>query len=380
MDLCTEDKLSIHLELVTQLLGVQKGHISGKDLFFVPAYYVNLSLITNSNFYKEAIKAMAALNVKKVITDPTLEHICYNRAITVRSTIKNKLVIEGNITHLKCTTFGEILKEIDKRQAGQKYSKKHTNFYDKLDITGLDNKDDYILFTQNKSFTFRNATQKILYETLLVLKNTYKAHHHVQKWNDKMCSQLDWNKIWSIIHNKISFESTKSAVWEQIHLNFPTQYSFNKWFSTTLNCSLCGQPPADIFHVILDCNFTNTLWQEISPFLQKIDPAPVTDMEKAFGVMSLTPNATLRNWLTHIMRGLVESQDKKAYYQHNAARNMKEFKHIYNQKVHKLLNQSLISYRHIGSEETFDKHFRIRDILVTETEDGDFTVNPPFPI
>ena len=83
MDLCVEKQLSTHLELVTQLLGKQKSDIKGKDLFFVPTYYADLSLATSSTFYKEAIWAMSTLNLKKAIPVAENEHICYNRAITL---------------------------------------------------------------------------------------------------------------------------------------------------------------------------------------------------------------------------------------------------------------------------------------------------------
>ena len=380
MEMCVEQKLSIHLDLFTQLLGPQKSQIQGKDLFFVPTYYVDMSLNTSSAFYKEAIRAMSTLNLKKAILEASKEHVCYNRAIMIRSTVRNKPVIEGNIAHLKCVFFGEILDEVRKRQDGEPYSKKHTNFYDKLDITGLDNKKDYILQLPHTSLTFGQVTQKILYETLLVKKSTYKPHHHVQKWNDRMGNQLDWKKVWATVHNKTSFESTKSAVWEQIHLNFPTQYSFNKWFSTTLRCSLCGQDPQNIFHVILDCTFTNQLWTDLAPVLLRIDTTPITDMEKAFGIMSSTPKATLRNWLTYILRELIETQEKRAYYNHDYSSNMKEFKMKYNRKVDKLIHQIFRSYERAGNVDTFNKDFRIGDVLITETEDGDTSVNHLFPI
>ena len=154
-----------------------------------------------------------------------------------------------------------------------------------------------------------------------------------------MGSQLNWKKIWTTVDNKTSFESTKSAVWEQIHLNFPTQYSFNKWRSLSLRCSLCGQDPQDIFHVILDCTFINQLWTDLTPVLLKIEPTPVSNMEKAFGILSQTPKATLRNWLTYILRELVETQEKRAFYNQDYIRNVGEFKRKFHSKVEKLLQR-----------------------------------------
>ena len=122
------------------------------------------------------------------------------------------MVIEGNTTHLKCHLFGDILEEVKKRQDGAKYSKKHANFYDKLDITGLDNNEHfYLILPSNNVIEFGKVSQKIIYENILAIK-TKKIHHHVQKWHDRLGQQLDWKKIWHTVHNKTSFESNKTAV------------------------------------------------------------------------------------------------------------------------------------------------------------------------
>ena len=167
---------------------------------------------------------------------------------------------------------------------------------------------------------------------------------------------------------------------EQIHLNFPTQYSFNKWFALQERCPLCSQVPQNIFHVIYDCPFTIALWQDITPFLQKIDPTPVTDTEKAFGILSNTPQATLRNWLTYILRELIESQEKRAYYKRDVAHNMNDFKARYNSKVGMLVFQSYRSYHRTGNSDVFDKYFLIGGVLATETDDEKIQVNLPFVI
>ena len=59
---------------------------------------------------------------------------------------------------------------------------------------------------------------------------------------------------------------------------------------------------------------------------------------------------------------------------------MGEFKRKYNSKVEKSLQQTFRLYQQAGSLETFEKYFRIGDILLMETEDGDFSFNQPFQI
>ena len=50
-------------------------------------------------------------------------------------------------------------------------------------------------------------------------------------------------------------------------------------------CPLCQEIPENIYHTILHCEFTNTLWKEIEPKLRKLHPSNVTEEEKAFGIV-----------------------------------------------------------------------------------------------
>ena len=148
--------------------------------------------------------------------------------------------------------------------------------------------------------------------------------------------------------------------------------------SINLHCSFCGQDPQSIFHVILDCTFVNQLWSDLTPVLLKIDPTPVSDVEKAFGILSQTPKATLRNWLTHNLRELIETQEKQAYYNHNYIRNIAEFKRKYNAKLEKRLHQVCRSYQQSGNIDAFDKYFRIGDVLLTPTDEDEASFNHPY--
>ena len=337
-----------------------------------------MSLTTSSSFYKEALKGIASLNTKKRIIDAYEEPLCYNKAIKYKTT--NKIILERDIQTLSIDKLGHLQDEDDKRQAGQPFDTKLIDFYNKLDLTGLANRIYYYLIVDGKSTPFGCVTEKMLYETLLPMKPTYKEHHHVQKWREKIGPNLDWSKIWKTLHNKISYECTKTAIWEQIHLNFFTQFSFNKWHQVNAPCSLCGKLPEDIFHVILTCDFTNRLWLDITPFIQKIEPSPVFQLEMAFGLVSATPAATLRNWLTFMLREQLEKQEKRAYYNGNVQSNLRELKILYNQRIRKYVFQSFLSYECMGELDIFRQHFCIKDVLVTLTDDNPIEVHYPFQI
>ena len=116
-------------------------------------------------------------------------------------------------------------------------------------------------------------------------------------------------------NNFLSSNDTKTKIWQQIHLNFYTQYSYNKWHKTNNVCPLCLSLPESIYHIILHCKFSNEMWENISTTLHKLHPGNVTDEEKAFGIMTkkqLT-GIYLRNWLTYLMRDQILKEERIAY-------------------------------------------------------------------
>ena len=121
-------------------------------------------------------------------------------------------------------------------------------------------------------------------------------------WVEKLQTPIDWKKVWNVVHNPFATEETTSFVWEQIHVYMYTTYSYNKWHNSNLSCPLCTQAIDNEFHVIFECPVVASLWDQIEPLLLKIDPAPVTEQEKIFGMLGNSPAIILRNWLTYVLR------------------------------------------------------------------------------
>ena len=65
MELVTNTQLQSHRNLITELLGRQKGGLRGTDIFFTTHHYAKKLLTTKSQFYKEAIQAITKLHIKK---------------------------------------------------------------------------------------------------------------------------------------------------------------------------------------------------------------------------------------------------------------------------------------------------------------------------
>ena len=80
MALYTNPQLVTHLALVTHLLGVQKGGLTGVDLFFTSEHYARRTIKAITPFYNVAIKAITALETTKCITKgsySTVDYIYY---------------------------------------------------------------------------------------------------------------------------------------------------------------------------------------------------------------------------------------------------------------------------------------------------------------
>ena len=126
-----------------------------------------------------------------------------------------------------------------------------------------------------------------------------------------------WEEEWSSVDNVLVLTETRTAIWEQIHLNFYTQYSYNKWHKVSDPCPLCRKTPESIFHVILHCDLVNTMWNQLSQTLSKLFTKTVDDAEKSFGIVQIkeTPGIILRNWLGYKLREQVLLLEKSAYHQ-----------------------------------------------------------------
>ena len=140
----------------------------------------------------------------------------------------------------------------------------------------LYNAREHAIFTNttDRYLSLLEVTEGRLYTELLYPK--YRLHHSTLKWYE-IFGFLDWTKIWVSVHNPLATETTKSVIWEHLHLNFDTQYSMNCMRRRADPCSLCGTVPTVLHHIILHCPFVRQLWNDLSPFLLLVHPGPVTD-------------------------------------------------------------------------------------------------------
>ena len=120
--------------------------------------------------------------------------------------------------------------------------------------------------------------------------------------------------------------------------------------------TLCLQCVEDKFHILLACPITVSLWSQLSPLLYLISPAPVTEMEMAFGILGTTPAITLRNWLTFELRACIHQQENLAYHNQRGTGNELDIKRTYNTNLRRQTLQNLLLYQHKGRIDPVDCH------------------------
>ena len=206
---------------------------------------------------------------------------------------------------------------------------------------------------------FKYITQKFIYGELIHQQS--RDHIYQTKWlmeRDEI-GLVNWDEVWKNVHQHFFTEETKSIIWEQIHINFYTTYNYNKWHNTLQPCPLCNKIPEDIFHIILDCKFTNKMWKNLEETLMKITPIQVTNYEKAFGLQPKIKKEenliTLRNWLTFTLRYLITLEERKAYYRKNTEEQERIFIIKYNSKISEKATTKDLYYKYSGREEYFEK-------------------------
>ena len=191
---------------------------------------------------------------------------------------------------------------------------------------------------------------------------------------------MEWDKVWETVHNRLATETTKSIIWEQLHLNMHTTYSYNKWHNRDNTCPLCLQNIEDKFHILLECPLTTSLWKQLSPLLQLIHPDPVTEQEMVFGMLGKTPAITLRNWLTYELRACIYKQENIAYHNGRGKGNALDIKRTYNSTIRQETLQNLLILQNQGRTDLFEKYYMVKEAVVFTDAKGNRLIVTAFPV
>ena len=378
IEIATEPQLNLHLHIFTRIMGKQKGNISGRDLIFLQQNYIEKQLVTDSKFYKEALLSLANLETRKGIKDIKQwdeQHIFYNTLLTTendKTLISTKYCEKKDIYKLE-----QLLEEKVKEVRKAPYDKLLVNMLSKIRLNTLVRKEDILVTGKGEEIKFTEVTQKQLYEETLLKRHT--DHHSQVKWIQKLDTTIDWNKTWNTVHNILSTNKTKTIIWQQIHLNLYTQYSYNKWHKKQDRCPLCHKIPEDIYHIILHCDFTNELWTQIEPLLKELHQASVTEEEKALGITQnkQTTGILLRNWLTYLLRENISEKERLCYHTSKKP-DLEKAKQKFNEVVITEIKLKIIRHKNENSLAFFDKIMTHAEILCKKSENEEYEIRTVF--
>ena len=390
IELVTSPEMSAHLCLFERLIGVHKGNISGRDLLFLPRSYILRHLKTENAFYKEALLAISDLEITKGVPNVAQwdkEHLFYNTLFSLKNAQDRVIPISRYFEQGNLFTFGQFLEEKTKQAREQRYDRKAVALCDQVALKVPVQKEDFLILNKGERIEFKFVTHKQLYEDTI---SKLPGYHHSQiKWKDALNELIVWDDVWYTVHNYLSTYKTTSLIWQQIHLNFYTQYSYNKWHKVQNPCPLCGLIPQNIFHIILHCDAVAQIWKDIEPILFNLHPIQVSDTEKAFGIVIKRPpnqqcnrpskyfGIHVRNWLTYLMRKSIAKVERKAHYTNFNIRTRlkKEVQHSFVKE----LDKKLFILHNDEKMDVFDQFFAYKNVLCKKTGEATYKTSKLFP-
>ena len=369
IEVTSTEVLRTHLNLIKALLGTQKGGLQGEDFLFTTKHYIDRIFNTNSIFYKSAFSASKKLQFQKGVVDPKNEKLFYN---PVFKDAKGKVItINATCAKHNAYTYGQIEGEFNKKSNGLPSITHVANIFKRVHSIDLTQRQvNQIFDIRSQEFVpFKEASHKFIYNMLIA--RSYTVHHSINRWTERFPNHnIVWEEVWKSVNGPVSSADSKSAVWEQIHLNEYTTSSYNRWHHTQESCPLCLQVPASRFHITIECPTIAKAWQDISSHLRAIHPHPVSDMEKAFGLPGHTPNILLRNYMTFLLRECIADQERAAYHNGRGPSNLEDLKIRYNQKIKDEVYMKFNIYKHLGRLGFFEDVFAYRNYLIAWEKDN----------
>ena len=364
IDLAINEEISICNFVYTELMGEQPGYLRGIELFFTTQRYASSCITYSSQYYKNALKAITRLKVRKKVEKVLSEKLFHNPIFKDKNglTMKENLVCKKN----NIKTFGQLTDNYVRKLWGLPYHPHLANYYLTIASKDTENRNDHTLFLteQNKFISFNNIFHKDLYEEFIRIG--YVDHHSKRKWESRFPTPpLQWKNIWESLNSPIVSEDSKSIIWDQIHLNEYTTFSYNKWHSCSQPCPFCLQIPASEFHITLECPVVISLWTQIEPRLQNIEPSPVTEQEKVLGLPGTTRAILLRNWISFALRSCIVSQENIAFHNKRGKASENDIKKKFNEFIKSELYSKYLIYKNLNRLDFFLDIFTINDYILS---------------
>ena len=273
-------------------------------------------------------------------------------------------------------TFGHFLEEKVKEIRNQPFDTKAVSLYSDIVITPFATKEHTVHISADNDITFDKITHKLLYEAFT--EKIPGFHHSQIKWADALDDSIPWDDAWNTVHNFLCTNETISEIWHQIHLNFYTQYSYNKWHKVSEMCPLCDELPENIYHILFHCDVVKTIWNDISSKLLELHPSPISNEEKAFGIIHKKPPPGIlaRNWLTYTIRKCIAVMEREAHYNNSTI--LQRVKRKIQQSIESELDQKVFMYAAEGKLDKFEKFFAHNEVICKRIDESTFSIRKFF--
>ena len=223
MRLITDENLQMHRNIYESLITLENIYLTGYEIIFAEPSYIRKCKISNP-FYNEALLALSKLNTFKHFPDINNEHIFYNRIFvtTNEDEVHDRTLapFRGNRILSDIRTYGDLLLAENNAThprlvpAIRKKRESIEHIRDSVESHLV------VGFYRQEEYSFKSITQKEIYSELLHEQS--RDHAYIGKWSLDRFGLIEWDEVWASIHNQFFTEVTKSAMWEQLHLNFYT--------------------------------------------------------------------------------------------------------------------------------------------------------------
>ena len=129
-----------------------------------------------------------------------------------------------------------------------------------------------------------------------------------------------------------------------------------------------------MYHTLLECKVAMTAWDELEITLYRIHEVPVSNEEKAIGIIEEKPNlgVLLRNWLTFVLRQAVADAERECYY---ATRDsLHTIRKIFRKLIKEEVFLASLRAKNQNKGDLVDKAIMHNSVLCDKTDDGSYHV------
>ena len=179
-------------------------------------------------------------------------------------------------------------------------------------------------------------------------------------------NDIDWEKVWWNVHEKMLTNQVQSSYWQMINLNYISAFRLNKMYNTVNSCKLCNKVEEGPAHVFIFCEVSNLVFLDFETILNRICNIAINIEEKAFGILlqnDLTQNRErLRNFFMACIKHILFKRRATVFLGNNRDKCSKLVDMI-NKFISKDLESKFINAKRNNRLDKYESKFLIENII-----------------